>query len=113
MDPTTFLASKFNFMALYTLLRRISVSGASLFTLIGGFLFGVVIGTIYVVISATIGSTIIFLATKTALGEWLAKKATPTLKKLERGFQKNAMSYLLFLRLIPLFPFWLINIVPA
>jgi uncharacterized membrane protein YdjX (TVP38/TMEM64 family) len=66
-----------------------------------------------VVVSATLGATIVFLAARTSLGAALAAKAGPFLKKTERGFRENALSYLLVLRLVPLFPFWLVNIVPA
>jgi uncharacterized membrane protein YdjX (TVP38/TMEM64 family) len=108
-----FWQASFLFIATYISVVAISVPCASLLTLSGGFLFGVVIGTTYVVCSAMLGATIIFLAIKTVLGEPLAKKATPWLKKLESGLQKNAINYLLFLRLVPVFPFWLINIVTA
>ncbi len=102
-----------SFMIIYIIAVAVSIPGATILTITGGFLFGYIFGTIYVVISATIGATIIFLAARTALGEILAKKAGATIKRLEQGFQKNAFNYLLFLRLVPLFPFWLVNIVPG
>ncbi|GAB4391600.1 MAG: hypothetical protein Tsb005_02060 [Gammaproteobacteria bacterium] len=101
------------FMLIYILSVAVSLPGASLLTLAGGFLFGIVAGTFYVVVAATIGASLIFLAVKTALGDWLADKAGPWLRRLEHGFQQDAFNYLLFLRLIPLFPFWVVNIVPA
>ncbi|QLZ69112.1 mercuric reductase [Legionella sp. PC1000] len=107
-----FLAS-FLFIACYTLSVAISIPGAIYLTLIGGFLFGVFWGTIFVVISATIGATLIFLAVRTSLGEWLAQRASGWVGRMREGFQHNAFSYLLTLRLIPLFPFWVVNIVPA
>ncbi len=79
----------------------------------GGFLFGTFEAAVYVVIGATLGATGIFLAAKTAFGDVLHARAGPALQKMEAGFQENALSYLLVLRLIPLFPFWLVNIVPA
>jgi uncharacterized membrane protein YdjX (TVP38/TMEM64 family) len=101
------------FMLIYIVAVAISIPGATFLTLLGGFLFGIVAGTIYVVVSATIGSILIFLAVKTALGGWLQQKAGGWVSKMEKGFQKDAMSYLLFLRLVPIFPFWVVNIVPA
>lgn len=101
------------FIFTYALLTAISAPGAVFITLAGGFLFGVFWGTLYVVIGATIGATIIFWAAKTALHAFLYKKVANRLQKFIVGFQKNAVNYLLFLRLVPLFPFWLVNIVPA
>ncbi|WP_420422174.1 TVP38/TMEM64 family protein [Simkania sp.] len=101
------------YILLYIIVVALSLPGGTLLTLFGGFLFGVPIGTIYVVIGATIGATCIFIAAKTALGDVLKRKAGPFLSKMEKGFQKNVVSYLLFLRFIPLFPFWLVNLAPA
>lgn len=101
-----------SYMLIYVLAVAISVPGAVYITLAGGLLFGP-IATLYVVISATIGATILFLAVRTALGEWLAKSAKGWIKKMEKGFQENAFNYMLLLRLIPIFPFWVINIVAA
>lgn len=78
-----------------------------------GFLFPIPLSTLYVVIGATLGALIIFLSARTAFGEFFQKKAGTLLKKMEKGFQENAWSYLLFLRFVPLFPFWLVNIAAA
>lgn len=101
------------FIGLYAVAIAISVPGGVVFTLAGGFLFGAVLGTAYTVIAATIGAAVVFLAARTALGDVLEKRAGPTLRKMEAGFRENATSYMLLLRLVPLFPFWLVNIVPA
>lgn len=101
------------FMAIYIVAVAISIPGATLLTLMGGFLFGIVMGTVYVACSATMGATIVFLSVRTAFGAWLAQRATGWMAKLEQGFQRNAFNYLLTLRLMPIFPFWLVNIVPA
>ena len=85
---------------------------ASLLTLAGGALFGWLAAPL-IIISATIGAALVFLAAKTVLAELLAARAGPFLKKLEAGFQDNAFQYLLALRLIPVAPFWVVNIVPA
>ena len=68
---------------------------------------------IYVVFAATAGATILFVAAKTALGDPLRARAGPFLKRMEDGFRENALSYLLVLRLIPAFPFFVVNLVPA
>ncbi|MGB1088899.1 MAG: TVP38/TMEM64 family protein, partial [Alphaproteobacteria bacterium] len=65
------------------------------------------------VVAATIGATAVFVIAQTSLGEALAKRAGPFLEKMRDGFNENAMSYLLFLRLVPIFPFWLVNLAPA
>jgi len=101
------------FILLYIVMTALSLPGGALLSIIGGFLFGVPLSTIYVVVGATIGATIIFLAARTAIGDLLKRKAGPFLSKMDAGFQKNTASYLLFLRLIPLVPFWLVNIAPA
>jgi uncharacterized membrane protein YdjX (TVP38/TMEM64 family) len=102
-----------SYIFIYILAVAISIPGAVILTITGGFLFGVIFGSIYTVIAATIGATILFLAVKTALGSWIAKKTTQWITKMRNGFQKNAFNYLLFLRFVPLFPFWVVNIVPA
>ncbi|MGE3319507.1 MAG: TVP38/TMEM64 family protein [Candidatus Berkiella sp.] len=102
-----------SFSFIYTVAVAISIPGAVFLTLAGGFLFGLVWGTIYVIFSATLGATLLFLAVNTALGKWLENRAGRWVKKMEQGFKRNAFNYLLTLRLIPIFPFWLVNIVPA
>jgi uncharacterized membrane protein YdjX (TVP38/TMEM64 family) len=101
------------YMGVYILAVAISVPGAAFLTLAGGFLFGAILGTVYVVISATLGATLIFLATQIALRDWLAQRMRGWVKKMKDEFSKNAFSYLMVLRLVPLFPFWVVNIVPA
>lgn len=101
------------YIVLYILVVAFSLPGGAVMTITGGFLFGQWLGTAYVIFAATIGATILFLAAKTALGDLLRAKAGPFLKKMEAGFQENALSYLLVLRLIPLFPFFIVNLVPA
>lgn len=108
-----FISAIIVFMAVYILAVAISIPGAVFLTLLGGFLFGVLLGTLLVVVSATIGATLLFLAVRLAMGEWMAKKAGRWIERMRQGFQENALSYLLILRLIPLFPFWVVNIVPA
>jgi uncharacterized membrane protein YdjX (TVP38/TMEM64 family) len=101
------------FMLIYAAVIALSIPGGAILTMAGGFLFGVVAGTCYVVSAATLGATIVFLIAKTALGDSLRRKAGPGMRRMEAGFRDNALNYLLFLRLIPVFPFWLVNLVPA
>lgn len=101
------------YIGIYTLAVALSVPGALVLTIAGGFLFGSIFGTLWAVVGATIGATGIFLAARTALGDALRRKAGPSLKRMEDGFRENAFNYLLFLRLVPLFPFFIVNLVPA
>ncbi len=101
------------FIAIYAVSTALSLPGGAVMSIAGGFLFGTVAGTAYIVIGATAGAIAIFLIAKTALGDALRAKAGPALRRMEAGFQENALSYLLVLRLVPLFPFFVVNIVPA
>ncbi len=101
------------FVILYAVSVALSLPGAAILTLASGFMFGLLIGGSLAVVGATIGAIGIFLVAKTALGDSLRAKAGPFVSRFEAGFRDNAISYLLILRLVPLFPFWLVNIVPA
>ena len=103
----------FYFIGVYVLATAFSVPGAVWLTIAGGFLFGAVEATFVVVIGATLGALAVFLAARYAIGDYLHAKAGPAMRRMEEGFRENAMSYLLVLRLVPLFPFWLVNLVPA
>jgi uncharacterized membrane protein YdjX (TVP38/TMEM64 family) len=101
------------FVALYALVVALSVPGAVWLSLAAGLLMGTVVATVLVVIAATIGALGIFLIARYALADFFHEKMGASGRKMEAGFQENAMSYLLVLRLVPLFPFWLVNLVPA
>ncbi len=102
------------FIAVYCLVVGLSVPGAVWLTITGGFLFGTVKAAVLVAAGATTGAILVFLAARYAFGEYLHKKAgSALLTKMEAGFRDDALSYLLVLRLVPLFPFWLVNLVPA
>ena len=101
------------YLMLYALAVAASVPGAVFMTIIGGFLFGAVLGTTLTVIAATLGATLLFLAARTALGDLLRSRTESFLGRMEAGFRKDAFSYLLVLRLVPLFPFFIVNLVPA
>ncbi|MGC1641955.1 MAG: VTT domain-containing protein [Pseudolabrys sp.] len=103
----------FVYVGVYITVVAVSLPGAALLTITGGFLFGIAVGASAAVISATVGATLIFLVARTALGEPLLRRAGPRATQLARGFREDAFSYLLFLRLVPAFPFFLVNLVPA
>ena len=98
------------FILVYAAAVAISFPGASILTIFGGFLFGLWPGVPAIVIAATLGATIIFLASKTALGDMLRKQAGGFAERMERGFREDELSYMLLLRLVPVFPFWGVNI---
>jgi uncharacterized membrane protein YdjX (TVP38/TMEM64 family) len=101
------------YVLVYATAVTLSFPGASFLTIAGGFMFGWVLGTVMAVVAATLGATLIFLIARTSLGELLAEKAGPRVQRLRRGFQEEGFNYLLFLRLVPLFPFWLVNLAAA
>jgi uncharacterized membrane protein YdjX (TVP38/TMEM64 family) len=99
------------FIALYALLVAISFPGAGAMTIAGGFLFGLWVGTVASAIGATLGAALLFLIARHAVGDALRGRARPWLERVEKGFKSDGASYLLVLRLIPLFPFFAINLV--
>jgi len=98
------------FLLLYITVVALSLPLALVMTLAGGFLFGPVAGALMSVTGATLGSTIAFLACRTAFGDIVARKAGPTVTRLADGFRRDAFSYLFTLRIIPVAPLLLINI---
>ncbi|HEV3176418.1 MAG TPA: TVP38/TMEM64 family protein [Stellaceae bacterium] len=101
------------FIALYSAVAALSIPVAALLSMMGGFLFGTILGTLYSLLGATIGATLVFLLARTAYGDVLQRRAGPALKKVEAGLREDAVSYLLVLRLVPLFPFFVVNLVAA
>ena len=101
------------FMAVYAAGIVFLPPSGTVMTLAGGFAFGAGAATLYVVAAATVGATALFLAARLSLGEMLHQRAGPAVRKMEAGFHKSEMSYMLVLRLVPLFPFWLVNLAPA
>jgi uncharacterized membrane protein YdjX (TVP38/TMEM64 family) len=99
------------FIVTYCVVTGLSLPGAAILTLAGGFLFGSVWGTVFVNIGATTGATLAFLAARYLLRDWVEQKFGSRLRPIQDGFAKNAVSYLMTLRLIPLFPFFLVNMV--
>lgn len=104
------------FMAVYALATAVSLPGAVILTLAGGYLFGTWSGGAATVIGATVGAVLVFYAVRTSLGEALRAKAEAsggTLKTVIDGVAQGAFGYILTLRLIPLVPFWLVNVAAA
>jgi uncharacterized membrane protein YdjX (TVP38/TMEM64 family) len=101
------------YIGIYVLTVAVSVPGAAFLTVAGGFLFGPVGGAAAAVVGATVGATLIFLVARTALGEPLLRMAGSRANQLAKSFREDAFSYLLFLRLVPVFPFFIVNLVPA
>ena len=99
------------FILVYVAVTGLSLPGAVILTLAGGFLFGAVWGTLFVNLGATSGATLAFLASRYLLRDWVERKFGKWLGPVQQGFQKNAFSYLMTLRLIPLFPFFVVNLV--
>ncbi len=87
---------------------------AAFLAVLGGFLFDAILGTVYGVMGATLGASILFLATRYIFGEKIQKKLGKMYQRIKKGFEENGIWYLLFLRFIPLiFPFWAVNIASA
>lgn len=103
----------FAYAAVYAICVALSVPGASVLTIAGGLMFGTWLGTAVTVVSATIGACAIFLIAKSAFGDALRRKAGGRVEKLLAGFKQDAFSYLMVLRLVPLFPFFVVNVAPA
>src|SRR5512138_2158261 len=99
------------FVLCYVAVAGLSLPGAVILTLAGGFLFGSVFGTLLVNLGATSGATLAFLAARYLLRDWVEQKFGTWLEPLQQGFAKNAFSYLITLRLIPLVPFFVVNLV--
>jgi uncharacterized membrane protein YdjX (TVP38/TMEM64 family) len=101
------------YVVLYIALVALSVPVGFYVTVIGGILFGAVLGGMAALVGATVGAVGIFLIARSAIGEHLVRRAGPLAQKLAQNFRADAFSYLLFLRLVPIFPFWLVNLVSA
>jgi uncharacterized membrane protein YdjX (TVP38/TMEM64 family) len=105
------------FIAVYATAVALSFPGAMMMTICGGVVFGGLVGGLAAIAAATLGAVGIFLIAKTAVGgavrEALERRAGPVAARLAAGFREDAFCYLLFLRLLPIFPYWLVNLVSA
>lgn len=100
-------------VVIYTASTALSIPVATVLSLSIGFLFGRWIGTAIILFSATLGATLVFLAARYVFAEAAQRRMGTLAKKIIAGFHENDFNYLLFLRLVPLFPFWLVNLAPA
>jgi uncharacterized membrane protein YdjX (TVP38/TMEM64 family) len=111
-----YLPTALVFMLAYVAIVAFSLPGATAATLTGGFLFGLFPGALFNVVSATLGAVAIFLAVRSGLGAKMASKidnADGTVKRLIDGLHKNELSVLLTMRLVPVLPFFIANLIPA
>lgn len=114
-DANFFLAS-IGFVGLYIAIVAFSLPGAAIISLTGGFLFGLFPGGLYNLVGATTGAVLIFSAARLGLGDYLSKKmdgAGGVVGKIKTGLDENEISFLLLMRLVPAFPFFVANLVPA
>ncbi len=100
---------------IYIISTTFSLPGGTVLSLAVGFLFGRWTGTLIIVLSATVGATCVFLLARYLVADWAREKLSQSeqASKIMTGFESDAFNYMLFLRLVPLFPFWLVNLAPA
>lgn len=108
-----FLLAALAYVGIYITAVALSLPGAVFLSLTGGFMFGALTGTLLTVTAATIGATIIFLVARIVSGENALERFGKQGVQLSQNIKRNAWAYLLALRLVPLFPFFLVNLVPA
>lgn len=110
---SNYVVAVVTFMLAYILAVTFSIPGAVWLSIAGGFVFSAGPATAYIVVAATIGATLVFLLARYVLGDLLRRKAGGAIDRMRDGFQQDAFSYMLVLRLVPLFPFFVVNLVPA
>lgn len=101
------------FVLVYAAAVTFSIPGATIGTLAAGLLFGPTLGAVLSAVAATLGATALFVLARGAFADALRRRAGPFLQRLQDGFADGAVSYMLFLRLTPAFPFWAVNIAAA
>lgn len=106
-------AAALGFVLAYAAAVAVSLPVGAVFTLAGGLMFGPLWGTVLSVGGASVGAVLLFLAARHALAPLLARRAGRSLDRLRAGLERDGFAYLLALRLVPLFPFWLVNLAPA
>ena len=105
--PALYIAG---FFLLYVAVTGLSIPGAAIMSLVAGALFGVVIGTLIVSFASTMGATLAFLSSRYLLRDWVQGKFGERLRAVDDGLEKDGAFYLFTLRLIPVFPFFVINL---
>jgi uncharacterized membrane protein YdjX (TVP38/TMEM64 family) len=106
-NPLLYVAG---FFLLYVAVTGLSIPGAAIMTLVAGALFGQVLGTAIVSFASTIGATLAFLSSRYLLRDWVQGKFGERLRAIDDGLAKDGAFYLFTLRLIPVFPFFVINL---
>jgi uncharacterized membrane protein YdjX (TVP38/TMEM64 family) len=101
------------FMVIYALAVAVSVPGLAVLTVLGGYLFGWLSGTAYVLLATTVAATAVFMLARSAIGEPLRARAGPSLVRFADGFRTNALSYVFVLHLVPIFPYAMVIGIPA
>jgi len=111
-----YLLTALGYVAIYVAIVAFSIPGATIVSLAGGFMFGLVPATMLTVVGATLGATVIFLAARWGFGEALAAKMEASegaVKRFKEGLRENELSYLFLIRLVPAVPFFVANLLPA
>ena len=106
-NPILYIAG---FFILYVAVTGLSIPGAAIMSLVAGALFGVLVGTIIVSFASTLGATLAFLSARFVLRDWVQGKFGERLRAIDEGLEKDGAFYLFTLRLIPVFPFFVINL---
>jgi pyruvate/2-oxoglutarate dehydrogenase complex dihydrolipoamide dehydrogenase (E3) component/uncharacterized membrane protein YdjX (TVP38/TMEM64 family) len=104
------VGAPFAFFALYVAMAALSIPGATVLTLVGGALFGVVLGTVLVSFASAVGATLAFLVARLLLGDWVQQRYGERLRTINAGIERDGALYLATLRLVFVFPFWLVNL---
>lgn len=104
------IAAIVTFLGCYFLTAAFSIPGATLLTLLGGAIFGVVLGTVLVALAATAGATVAMLISRYLLRDWVQRRFSRMMEKVNQGIRRDGDHYLFALRLAPVFPFVLVNL---
>jgi uncharacterized membrane protein YdjX (TVP38/TMEM64 family) len=105
------VAASIAFFAGYVLVTALSLPGAAVMTLAAGAVFGLLWGVVLVSFASSIGATLAFLVARTLLREWVQQRFADRLEQIDRGFERDGPFFLFGLRMVPIFPFWLVNLV--
>jgi len=99
------------YMAVYILFTSLSLPGSAIMTLAGGTLFGLLVGTVVVSFASTIGATLACFVSRFVLQDWVQRRFGQSLVTINQGVEREGSFYLFTLRLVSIFPFWMINLV--
>jgi len=105
-----FVYATFIYLVIYVTVAALSIPGAVILTLIGGAIFGLVWGLLIVSFASSIGATLAFLVSRTLLRDWVQSKFAEYLTPINKGIEKDGVFYLFSIRMVPLFPFFIVNL---